>query len=377
MTESDRKSGPYPYYGANGLQGYIDEYIFDEPLVLLAEDGGHFGKPDRGIAYRISGKSWVNNHAHVLRARQGVDLAYLCRALENYDVSPFVSGTTRAKLTKGSAAKIPVPLPPLEQQKRIAAILGQADDLRRKRRLAIEKLKNLPQAIFREMFNPLIARGDRGFFKPLKELTSKIGSGATPTGGESAYLTEGITLIRSMNVRDGYFAYEGLAFLSQEQAAKLDIVAVEGKDVLINITGASVARVCRVPSSVLPARVNQHVSIIRATEDITPEFLEAFLLIPESKDRLVNIAQSGATRQAITKSALENFEVLVAPRAMQEGFAQRTAAAMKLKARYSESLTALDSLFASLQYHAFTGTLAPSSAEAMLAPLQRNNVASV
>ena len=62
VTESDRRSGPYPYYGANGLQGTIDEYIFDEPLVLLAEDGGHFDDPERGIAYRVSGKTWVNNH---------------------------------------------------------------------------------------------------------------------------------------------------------------------------------------------------------------------------------------------------------------------------------------------------------------------------
>ena len=67
VTASDRRAGPYPYYGANGQQGTIDHFIFDEPLVLLAEDGGHFGESERGIAYRISGKTWVNNHAHVLR----------------------------------------------------------------------------------------------------------------------------------------------------------------------------------------------------------------------------------------------------------------------------------------------------------------------
>ena len=70
ITESDRRAGPFPYYGANGLQGTIDEFIFDEPLVLLAEDGGHFGSPERGIAYRVYGKEWVNNHANVLRPKE-------------------------------------------------------------------------------------------------------------------------------------------------------------------------------------------------------------------------------------------------------------------------------------------------------------------
>lgn len=79
VTESDRKPGPYPYYGANGQQGLINDFLFDEPLILLAEDGGHFDSPDRGVAYRINGKTWVNNHAHVLRPTDEVDIGFLCR----------------------------------------------------------------------------------------------------------------------------------------------------------------------------------------------------------------------------------------------------------------------------------------------------------
>src|SRR5262249_49270338 len=102
-TESERRAGPYRYYGANGQQGTIDDFIFDEPLVLLAEDGGHFGDPSRGIAYRVSGKTWVNNHAHVLRPNGELDLRFLCRVLENYDVTPWVTRTTRGKLTQAGA----------------------------------------------------------------------------------------------------------------------------------------------------------------------------------------------------------------------------------------------------------------------------------
>jgi type I restriction enzyme S subunit len=367
VTESDRRPGPYPYYGANGVQGYIDEYVFDEPLILLAEDGGYFESPERGIAYRISGKTWVNNHAHVLRPRSQVDLAYLCRVLENYDVSAFVSGTTRGKLTKARASQLPIPLPPLDEQRRIAAILDQTDDLRRKRALALERLTVLPQAIFHEMFGRLVSGSEPCMRKPLEALTTKIGSGATPTGGESAYQSTGIALIRSMNVRDGHFLPEGLAFLSDEQAAKLDIVAVQNDDVLINITGASVTRVCRAPEFVLPARVNQHVSIVRPTDELAPAFLEAFFLYPPIKNRLMMIAQSGATRQAITKSALDSFEIPVPPRSLQDQYASRTCAITATKLLQLRAVIKLDQLFASLQQGAFEGTLTPSSVEAALA----------
>ncbi len=155
VTESDRRAGQYPYYGANGLQGTIDDFIFDEPLVLLAEDGGHFGTPDRGIAYCVSGKTWVNNHAHVLRPKVGMDLGFLCRVLENYDVRPWVTGTTRGKLTQAGASQILVPVPSPPEQRRIAEVLDRAEALRAKRRAALAQLDTLAQSIFFEMFgNP-------------------------------------------------------------------------------------------------------------------------------------------------------------------------------------------------------------------------------
>lgn len=167
VTESDRRLGPYPYYGANGQQGTIDDFIFDEPLVLLAEDGGHFGAPHRGIAYRISGKAWVNNHAHVLRPKAGMDLAFLCRVLENYDVTPFVTGTTRGKLTQAGASEIVVPVPLLPEQRRIAEVLDRAEALRAKRRSALAQLDTLTQAIFLNLFGDPVVN-PRGW--PLKKL---------------------------------------------------------------------------------------------------------------------------------------------------------------------------------------------------------------
>ena len=81
ITASDRKEGKYPYYGANGIQDYVNDYIFDDELVLLAEDGGNFGSKEKPIAYRVSGKCWVNNHAHVLKPKEEIDVDYLCYSL--------------------------------------------------------------------------------------------------------------------------------------------------------------------------------------------------------------------------------------------------------------------------------------------------------
>ena|SRR3989338_501018 len=120
-----KQSQLFPYYGANGQVGWIDDYLFDEPLILLAEDGGNFGSKDRPIAYAVSGRYWVNNHAHVLRPRNTVDFDYCFHALRiRPDVGDLVSGSTRAKLNQEIAAQIPIPLPPLPEQKRIAAILS-------------------------------------------------------------------------------------------------------------------------------------------------------------------------------------------------------------------------------------------------------------
>lgn len=145
--------------------------------------------------------------------------------------------------------------------------------------------------------------------KKLGDVTTKIGSGATPLGGEEAYKTSGISLIRSLNVFDDGFRDRKLARIDEEQAARLSNVVVEAGDVLLNITGASVARCCVAPSDFLPARVNQHVSIIRPVKHILdPAFLHYLLISRSYKERLLHTGEEGgSTRQAITKAQLQDF----------------------------------------------------------------------
>lgn len=156
----------------------------------------------------------------------------------------------------------------------------------------------------------------------LGEITNKIGSGATPRGGKEAYLDSGISLIRSQNVLDFSFSTDGLAFIDDSQAKALNNVTVESKDVLLNITGDSVARVCQVPDKWLPARVNQHVAIIRANQDrLCPEFLLYSLLTNGNKNTLLTLASAGATRNALTKQMIEDFEITVPPLPEQRAIA--------------------------------------------------------
>lgn len=116
----------YPYFGATGQIDLIDGFIFDEELVLLGEDGAPFLDRDRPKAYRVSGRCWVNNHAHVLRPRQDVvHGAYLCAYLNHFDYGGYVTGSTRLKLTQAAMQSIPVLLAPLHEQKRIAAKLDR------------------------------------------------------------------------------------------------------------------------------------------------------------------------------------------------------------------------------------------------------------
>ncbi len=150
--------GLYPYYGANGQAGWIDSYLFDEPLILLAEDGGAFGSADTPIAYKIEGKTWVNNHAHVLRPIDGIDMEYCLAAIAiRPDLVHFATGSTRPKLNQSMATQIPFPLAPFPEQQHIAATLKDQMAAVEKARMAAEEslttINALPAALLRRAFN--------------------------------------------------------------------------------------------------------------------------------------------------------------------------------------------------------------------------------
>lgn len=154
----------------------------------------------------------------------------------------------------------------------------------------------------------------------LGELCSKIGSGATPRGGGEVYKESGVSLIRSQNVLDFKFSVNGLAFIDDLQANDLKNVIVQEDDILLNITGDSVARACKVPFKILPARVNQHVAIIRSHKSkLNSNFLLYYLV--GIKEELLSISEIGATRRAITKGMLESLKITIPKFEMQTAIA--------------------------------------------------------
>lgn len=269
----------------------------------------------------------------------------------------LAAGAVVKNLNTDLVKSVTVPLPPINEQRRIASILDKANELRQKRQQAIKKLDQLLQATFIDMFGDPVGNTKGWEIKTLESLTTKIGSGSTPKGGDSSYKDEGISLIRSLNIYDGQFRYKNLAFIDDDQADKLKNVILRPNDVLLNITGASVARCCIVPNDVLPARVNQHVSILRTKEPLMPEFLEALLISKPMKLHLLKTSGAGATREALTKLQLQELQIIVPPLKVQNEFLLKLKSIKYQIAINLKQLNDLDKLFTSSQNQAFSCTL--------------------
>ncbi len=300
---------------------------------------------------------------HVIRpSSSDLDARYLAYFLRQDSVRDLgqkrMTGSAgQRRVPRQFLEQLEIPLPPLDEQRRIAAILDQADALRRKRRDILRQTDLFARSLFVDMFGNPVSNDRKWETQPLAHLTTKVGSGATPTGGDSAYRETGIPFVRSMNVRDGRFLPDGLAHIDEIQAKKLDNVIVQENDVLLNITGASVARVCRAPRLVAGGRVNQHVSIVRPNARLDACFLEAALLHQSAKEKLLLIGESGATRQAITKAQIERYEMIVPPPDLQRRFQQTVQTVQRLSGFNAAQLGQFELLFASLQHRAFRGEL--------------------
>ncbi len=152
IKKSERKPGPFPYYGASGIADYIDSYVFDGEYLLLSEDGENLKTQNTPLAFMATGKFWVNNHAHVLKGNANSNTRFICYALQISDVQSALSGSTRPKLTQGDMIRIPVFAPNQATQRAIAHILGTLDDKIECNRRMNETLEKMAQAIFKSWF---------------------------------------------------------------------------------------------------------------------------------------------------------------------------------------------------------------------------------
>lgn len=230
------------------------------------------------------------------------------------------SGTTRKRIARKKLEVLGIPLPPFNEQKRIAQKVDQlfSTVLSIKTRLEntskiIERFRQsiLTAAVSGELTEEWRKENVDSKWKntAIKDVTIKVGSGSTPKGGKSAYKESGIALVRSMNIHFSGIKYKNLAFIDEEQAKKLKNVMIEKDDVLLNITGASIGRVTLAPLDLVGARVNQHVSIIRTIIDkLMPEYLNIYLSSPLTQ-QWIQSENYGGTREALTKTMILEYKV--------------------------------------------------------------------
>ena len=303
--------------GGINPSGKWNETNCDANTITISEGGNSCGY----VNY-MRKPFWCGAHCYYLYNVVG-NTQYLYYALKSQQdrIMKLRSGACMPNIKKGDLGDFEFDFDDdVKGQEKVTNILSKLESVIEERKQELLCLDKLTKARFVEMFgNPVL--NDKGWEqKSLGDITTKIGSGATPKGGKETYQEKGITLIRSMNVHNGKFEYKDLAHISDEQGTKLNNVTIEENDVLLNITGASVARSCVVPNSILPARVNQHVCIIRCKECIIPEFLNNLLIDDNYQDLLWNIAGSGATREAITKQQVESLNIILPSIELQNEF---------------------------------------------------------
>ncbi len=359
ITAKDRIAGPYPYYGANGQQDSVEGYIFDEPLILLAEDGGNFGDPNRTIAYQVEGKCWVNNHAHVLRPTSKIDIRYLCRHLEMYDVRSHINGATREKLNKGAAQEILISLPPIKEQKRIAAILDKTDAIRRKRRQAIDLTDQLLRAVFLDMFGDPVTNP-----KGLK--VAVIGDFVNIKGGyafkSKDYVDSGVRLVKISNVHAEELIWKDTDYVPNEYLEKYAEFSLNIGDLVIALTRPIIAsqnhvKVASISKGDLPVLLNQRVGKMEIkSELLVREYIEQFLYSDQFRNAVEKLC-SVALQPNISTKQIEGIELLIPPLEQQIRFREISERIKKSKYVQNTDLKKTIMMFESLTQQAFNGQL--------------------
>ena len=340
ITASNRKAGIYPYYGANGIQDYVDDYIFDDELVLLAEDGGYFGSTDKPIAYRVSGKCWVNNHAHVLKPKDLINVDYLCYSLMFRDVSNIVNGATRQKLTQADMKEIDIPLCSLEKQKDIVKKLDYVFSLMNLRKQQLSKLDELVKARFVEMFGDVI-NNDRNW--PMATMGDvaeiKIGPFGTLLHKED-YIVGGHALVNPSHIVDGKIFVDISLTISDEKYEELSAYHLKLDDIVLGRRG-EMGRCAVVREEGLLCGTGS--LIIRPNEKLKPYFLQTIISNPTYK-KIIEDKAVGVTMMNLNVPIVESLRVPMLPIELQNDFIAFVEQIDKSKSKIQKSLEKLETL---------------------------------
>lgn len=301
----------YPYYGATGQVGFIDDYITDGEYVLLGEDGAPFLDAFSKKAYIISGKTWVNNHAHVLKSK--TNNKFLCYYLNSFNYKGYVSGTTRLKLTQAEMKRIPVPVPPLSEQERIVA---RIEELFSQLDAGVETLKKTKaqlvvyrQAVLKEAFNS--AEVDCKML-PIAEILTKTRKGMStgPFGTmikKSDHKATGVPMLGIENIGRGQFVDGNKIYVTAEKAEELKAFCLKAGDIIISRSG-TVGEICAVPERAEGSLLSTN--LMRVSLDNTMIRSDYFIALFQSKgivlDQIKELCK-GSTRDFLNQTILKQI----------------------------------------------------------------------
>jgi type I restriction enzyme S subunit len=351
ITASDRIAGPYPYYGANGIQDYVADYIFDDELILLAEDGGNFGSKDKPIAYRVSGKCWINNHAHVLKPKTGYDVDYVCYSLMYYDVSGLVNGATRQKLTQADMRKMTIPERTLGEQRHISSVLGKVDALLSLRKQQLAKLDELVKARFVEMFGDPATNPMHWQESQLTDHLDIIGGYAFKSEG---FAETGIPVLRIGNINSGHFLPVNMVYWQEDQS--LQRYKMYPGDLVMSLTGTvgkdDYGNVCILGDDYTEYYLNQRNAKLNIKQTLNKYYLSEMLKFSKIKKRLTGISR-GVRQANISNKDILSLLVPIPPIGIQKQFAAFVEQTNKSKLTIQQSLDKLEVLKKSLMQEYF------------------------
>jgi type I restriction enzyme S subunit len=327
LSEEQRKDikGTYPYCGANGIIDYINKYIFDGEYVLLAEDGGYWGSFQQS-AYLMSGKFWVNNHAHILKAIEGKAVnKFLVEVLNFLDLTPFITGSTRGKLNQLRMRFIIAPLPPFEEQKRIALILSSVDEAIQKTAEIIQKAQELKKGLMQQLLTKGI--GHTKFKQteigeiPVEWLLDNFSSVCriidckhrTPKYAETGY-----PIVRPSDVKSGHLSLGNCKLTSYEEFLDLTSKYAPKRGDVIFSRNASFGIASYVATDEKFA-TGQDVVVI--TSDVNSTLFYFYVLDSQIIANQLRRLSTGSTFRRINLEEIRKFRVPVPPKEEQERIA--------------------------------------------------------
>lgn len=351
------KEGLYPYIGANNVVDYIDEYIFDEKILCVAEDGGSWGA-NQQCAVIYEGKTWVNNHAHVLTENGKASLEYIKNYLNYANLNKYIKGATRGKLNKSVLENIPIPYPSLPDQLHIANILSKAENLIAQRKESIRLMDEFLKITFLEMF------GDPAFntknyekakFKDLIAKGDKINYGIVQPGEDGK--KEGVAIIRVGDFDGIRINGNNLKLVDPAIEQKHKASRLVGDELLIACVGATIGKIALTDVSHAGKNIVRAIARIRCdSEKINRLYLCQLLLTEFYQFNLKNLARTIA-QPTLNIGQIEELKIIVPPIELQTQFAQSVKKIEALKTQYQQSLQELENLYGSLSQKAFRGEL--------------------